>query len=305
MKRSLCVLLFLVGCRSGIVSGPAPATESRYVESASGRDISFKEFADAAARADVVFFGEMHDNPATHRAELALLSALASRRANVVVSLEMFERDVQTVVDAYVAGQISESAFVARSRPWARYNTDYRALVELARAHGWPVVAANVPRSLASAIGRAGIGMLDTLSAAPRATAARELSCPRDAYYDRFAQTMTGHSAGSGPASAADAQAALAVTNRFYEAQCVKDETMAEAIVAARAKARPGALVIHFNGAFHSDMGMGTAARVRRRVPQAKIVVVSAVPVADVRAAAVAAHASKGDFIIFAPRPPQ
>lgn len=305
MKLRFTLLLLAVACRSGVATGPEPAMESRYVSPATGRDLSFREFADAAARADVVFFGEMHDNPATHRAELALLSALASRRPKIVVSLEMIERDVQPVLDAYLGGQLSESAFVAQSRPWARYHTDYRPLVELARAHGWPVIAANVPRPLASAVGRAGIGVLDTLNRAQRATAARELACPHDDYYDRFVKTMSGHSAGSGPASASDAQAALAITNRFYEAQCVKDETMAESIVAGRDKAGAGALVIHFNGAFHSDMRMGTAARVQRRLPSASIVVISAIPVDDVRSATPATYAGRGDFIILAPKPPK
>jgi uncharacterized iron-regulated protein len=305
MRLRLALLLVAAGCRSTVATAPERATEARYVSSSTGRDVSFREFADAVAGADIVFFGEMHDNPATHRAELALLSALASRRANIVVSLEMFERDIQPVLDSYLAGQMPESVFVARSRPWARYNTDYRALVELARAHGWPVVAANVPRPLASAIGRTGIGVLDTLNGAQRATAAREISCPRDDYYDRFAKSMTGHSAGSGPASATDAQAALAITNRFYEAQCVKDETMAESIVAARAKAGPNALVIHFNGAFHSDMRLGTAARVQRRLPRTSMMVISAVPVDDVRGATLTPYASRGDFIIFAPKPPK
>lgn len=282
---------------------PVPVPESRYYSSAAKRDISFQAMMREASRADVVFFGEQHDDPATHRAELAVLAALGNGSRPVLLSLEMFERDVQGVLDDYLAGRIGEAEFLARSRPWERYTTDYRALVELARARGWPVVASNVPRRIASAVSRKGLAVLDTLAAAERAFAARENSCPRDAYYDRFAESMKGHSAGGGPPTAADSAAMRAMTDRFYEAQCVKDEAMAESIIAARAKA-PGAIVLHVDGAFHSDFGLGTAARVTRRDPGVRTVVLTAIPVDDPATAGPADHAARGDYVIVTRKPP-
>jgi len=299
--------LLVAACAPSVapgVSGPAPVPESRVFDSRAGRYVDFATLANAAAKADVVFFGEQHDDPATHRAELAFLAAVGAKRSNVVLSLEMFERDVQSVLDAYRAGQIPESVFVATSRPWTRYTTDYRALVELARAHGWPVIAANVPRRIASAVGRLGMSALDSLSPGDRAMAARDLSCPRDTYYQQFIESMKGHSAGGGPASQSDSSAALAMANRFYEAQCVKDETMGESIAAAHARAGAGAITMHFNGSFHTDMGLGTAARARRRMPRAKTLVVTAVAVDDVSRADAATFAGRADYVIFVPKPP-
>ena len=215
----------------------------------------------------------------------------------------MFERDVQPLVDQYLAGTISEANFLAGSRPWDRYTTDYRALVELARVRGWPVVAANVPRRLASAVGRRGLALLDTLNAADRRFIAKENICPKDAYYTKFAQTMTGHSAGGGPPTAPDVAAMARMTDTFYEAQCVKDEAMGEAIVNAWRAAPKGAIVLQVNGAFHSDAGLGTVARARRRALEAKTVVLSAVPVADLSKANGKEHADKGDYILFTRAP--
>lgn len=282
---------------------PVPVSESRFYASAARRDVSFEAMLRAAARADVVFFGEQHDDPATHRAELAVLAGLGNGGRPVVLSLEMFERDVQAILDDYLAGRISEADFLARSRPWERYTTDYRALVELARARGWPVVASNVPRRIASAVSRKGLAVLDTLAAGERAFAARENLCPHDAYYARFAETMKGHGAGGGPPNAADSAAMRAMTDRFYEAQCVKDEAMAESIVAARAR-HPGAVVLHVDGAFHSDFGLGTAARVSRRDPGARTVVLTAIPVDDPATASPAEHAERADFVIVTRKPP-
>src|ERR671912_1253030 len=96
---------------------------------------------------DVVFVGEMHDDPNTHRLEAAILDGLQRRKRAPVVSLEMFERDAQPALDAYLAGRITEEEMLKTSRPWPRYATDYRPLVERAKAAGWPVIAANVPRA--------------------------------------------------------------------------------------------------------------------------------------------------------------
>jgi len=253
----------------------------------------------ALTRADIVFFGEQHDDPDTHAAELAVLSALAERRSSTVLSLEMFERDVQPLLDRYLAGMVTESLFVAGSRPWDRYTTDYRALVELARVRGWPVVASNIPRRMASAIGRHGLAVLDTVSAAERAFGAREHRCGRDAYYTRFAQTMQGHGAGGGPASAADSAAMRAMTDRFYEAQCAKDEAMAEAIVRAYGAAPRGTVLLHVNGAFHSNHGLGTADRVRRRLPDARTAIITAIPSREMRGQPTREEIASADWLLF------
>ena len=77
--------------------------------------------------------GEQHDDPNSHRLESALLQGLMQRRVAVTVSLEMFERDVQPALDAYLRGADSEEEFLKSSRPWPRYASDYRSLVELAK----------------------------------------------------------------------------------------------------------------------------------------------------------------------------
>jgi uncharacterized iron-regulated protein len=160
------------------------------------------------------------------------------------------------------------------------------------------VIAANVPRPTASLVARDGLAAIDALPAADRAHVAAELRCPRDdEYYRRFAAEMQGH---GGPGTASSDSARRAITDRFYEAQCVKDETMAESIARA-AETRPGALVMHITGSFHSDYGLGTAERVRRRMPAARTVVLSAVPVADISAADPARTRGRGDYVVLVP----
>lgn len=280
-----------------------PVAAVRIYDTKASKFVTWREFMQVVTSKDLVFFGEQHDDPATHAAEHAVLAAIGEKRDNVVLSLEMFERDVQPLVDQYLAGRISEENFLAGSRPWDRYATDYRPMIELARVHGWPVVAANVPRRLASAVSRRGLALLDTLNANDKKFMAREHRCPKDTYFDKFAETMKGHSAGGGPPSASDAAMMASMTDKFYEAQCVKDEAMGEAIADAWKKAPKGAVVFQVDGAFHSDFGLGTAERARRRVPEASSIVLTAVPVADLSKATAGNDAKKADYLLFTRSP--
>ncbi len=283
-------------------SPAASASAVRVYDTKAARFVSFERLVDAASKVDVVYFGEQHDDPATHSAEAALLAAIGAKRGDVVLTMEMFERDVQPLLDQYLLGTISEKNFLDGSRPWDRYTTDYRPMVELARVHGWPVIAGNVPRRIASAVSKKGLAALDTMSKTERGYSAAQNECPKDAYYAKFVETMTGHSAGNGPASAQDSDTMAKMTELFYAAQCVKDETMGESIANAMAK-WPGQLVYQVDGAFHSDAGLGTAARVKRRVPSVKSVVVTGVPVADLTKADSKEHAARADYVIFTRAP--
>lgn len=238
--------------------------------------IDFEVMLLDASKGDVVFVGEQHDDPNTHRLETAILDGLQRRKLSPVVSLEMFERDVQGMIDGYLAGRIPEEEALKEARPWPRYATDYRGLVERAKANGWPVIAANVPRRIASLVAKNGKAGLTELSTADRALVAADLQCPRDTYFTRFVETMGGHPAGNQTVAEQDA-----MMERYYWSQCVKDETMAESIAAAAARRTAPGPVVHYNGAFHSDFGLGTAERVRRRMVGKRTVIISMLPVPD------------------------
>jgi uncharacterized iron-regulated protein len=260
------------------------------------------------SHADVVFVGEQHDDPNTHRLELAILEGLARRRGDVTVSLEMFERDVQGALDQFLMGRTSETDFLAQARPWPRYATDYKPLVDFAVARNWPVVAANVPRAIAAEVSQSGLKAIGDLPDLQKAWVARDLLCPTDDdYFARFAQAMSGHpdtSAGGGE-SAGQARQAL---ERFYFAQCVKDETMGESIARAYDAAAEGGrqpLVVQFNGDFHSDFGEGTAARAARRLPGKRVVVLSILPVDNLDTLQPdATDRKRADFLIYTLTPP-
>ena len=256
---------------------PAPSyTPHRVYDTRKKQFIEFETLAQRLAAADIVFVGEQHDDPATHRMELAILEGVARRRDSVILALEMWERDVQPLLDRYLAGSATEAELLKDGRPWKNYAADYRPLVELARARSWPVIASNTPRPLASLVSRRGLAGLDTLPREVRSQAAEALACPEDEYFEKFKAVMGDMS--SHQASPVSPDSAAARLLRVYQAQCIKDETMGESVARAWSAGR---LVVHYNGAFHSDFRLGTAERARRRASGAHVVVVTAMPVAD------------------------
>ena len=304
MKTLLTAGSFIAIAGLATVAAQAPAVPvaSNYVPQRvyDTRRASFSDFEMMAAdlaRADVVLIGEQHDDSNSHRLELAVLEALARRQVAVTLSLEMFERDVQSSVDAYISGSSAEDDFLKASRPWPRYATDYRPLVEFARSRHWPVVAANVPRRIAADVAKTGKPAIDALTTSDRSLAAADVQCAHDTYFDRFAEQMgsgSGHPSGS--TSAADT-----TTERYYWAQCIKDETMAESIASAFARlgGKPG-VIVHVTGSFHSDYGDGTAERVRRRLAGRRVAIVSMLPVENLDTVAPApGDLKRADYLVY------
>jgi len=263
-----------------VALAPALAGQSyvpnRVYDTSLGAFSDFEAMSASLVWADVVLVGEQHDDPNTHRLELAVLEGLARRKRSVIVSMEMFERDVQDPLDHFQMGHLAEDEFLKQSRPWPRYATDYKPLVDFAIARDWPIVAANVPRPIASEVAKGGLEVLAAKTGDDRRLFAKDLECAAAGpYFMRFVEAMGGH-----PAAGAAAGESARTNERYFQAQCLKDETMAESIAQALTVAASGnrAMVVHFNGAFHSDYTQGTAERVKRRVPGKRVVVVSILP---------------------------
>lgn len=292
MLRWICTLTLTLIVTFAIGVSTQSYVPQRVFDSARSQFSDFEAMLASLAQADVIFVGEQHDDPNTHRLERMLLEGLARRRGDIVVSLEMFERDVQNRLDQFREGRISEAEFLASSRPWPRYATDYKPLVDLAVERRWPILAANIPRPMASEISKGGLDVLVNKSETEQELFAHDWDCPAgDEYYRLFKEAMGSHTA-------------VQDLDRFYAAQCLKDETMAESIArawksaaAARSGVRP--VVVHYNGSFHSDYRLGTASRVIRRMPDAKVAVVTILPVPNLDTVAATDHARKADYVVF------
>ena len=179
--------------------------------------------ADEVVSADVIALGELHQTPDVHQVHHALIAELYDRRPDMVIAMEMFERDVQVVMLQYLNGLIDEATFRAQARPWPDYARDYRPVIEFAKEKQIVVLAANAPRKLASKAAKEGLSAV-----MGAANLARETSAPRDEYWDAFCVMMDGHGGMLGDGG----------MERYYASQCLKDDTMAEAITESPEEAR-------------------------------------------------------------------
>ncbi len=104
-----------------------------------------------AAKASVVLLGETHINADHHRWQLQTLAALHAVRPNLVIGFEMFPRRVQSALDKWVAGELTEKEFL-RASDWDHvWNTDanlYLPLFHFARMNRIPMRALNIETSL-------------------------------------------------------------------------------------------------------------------------------------------------------------
>jgi len=155
------------------VAQPADSTLAGHyaVYTSDGHPTTLDAVVAALRGVDVVFLGETHDDPVAHYLERIVLERAFGRFAAdttnvrpVAISFEQFSRDVQYIMDEYLGGLITEKHFRGSTNPWQNYETDYRPMVEFARVHHVPVIAANAPRRYANRVTRHGPESLADLS---------------------------------------------------------------------------------------------------------------------------------------------
>ncbi|MFA5971779.1 MAG: ChaN family lipoprotein [Lentimicrobiaceae bacterium] len=251
-----------------------------------GRKASYKDLIKEASEADIVFFGELHDNPICHWLEYEITSDLyAERGKNLILGAEMFESDNQLIVNEYLAGLIKEKNFETEARLWPNYKTDYKRLLNFARDSSLSFIATDIPRRYAAMINKSGFEALNTLD-----KDAYQFIAPLPIKYD---STLSCYAdmykmMGDSPTHA---------TRNLSMAQASKDATMAYFILKNFAK---GKTFLHFNGSYHSDRFQSIVWYLKQADPTLKIVTISSVEQKELDALK---KESEGlaDFIIVVP----
>ncbi|MBK1886293.1 ChaN family lipoprotein [Marinobacter sp. DY40_1A1] len=295
----------LAGCATAFHSsesntGARPETlyEAQLVDANSGTQLSVDALAQRLAHTDIVVIGEYHGHQAAHLLQSRIQAALYRQHPLQVLSMEQFNLDSQAAVDAYLSGKTGETEFIEDSGAWDNYRASYRPLVEFARQHGLPVVAANAPAAIVRCVGRTGPDYLNKLPANERAQLPSDAFLDTPAYREKFnAAINSSHSAAN------DAMSER--MHNTYQAQLLRDNTMANRILEAR-KAHPNAQIIHTTGTFHSEEHLGTVALLSQRAPDVSVAVISPVVwPADAGKMPLQKNRLKGDYLYFIQPLPQ
>lgn len=286
MNKFIITLFLLFTAMTFSIFGQSnPATYKVY--DGKGNSISLEQIVNALAQSDVVFLGEQHDDSVGHALQFEIFKkAVEKYSANrkITLSLEMFERDNQLVVNEYLSNLITEKKFLDDSRPWGNYKTDYRPLVELAKEKKLNVIAANTPRRYVNMVSRNGRQSLNGLSKeAKMFLPPMPYSQASEAYSAKFKALMGG---------APEAQMGL---NNILDSQSLWDAGMAYSISQNIVK---NGLVVHLNGAFHTENRLGTVEHLLKYKPKAKVLVVTMRYENDFMNFDKAKHTNLGDFVI-------
>ncbi len=246
--------------------GAGAAGAAQFSDVQSGKNLTSAQLASKLQKYDVVFFGEYHDQSEIHQYELELLEAMYKAKGEkLALSMEMFEADNQSKLNNFLADTLSEENFLAASRPWPNYRTDYAPLVNFAKEKKMPVIAANVPRFLAAHVAKNNAST-EGVEAQYQQWLPKHTYAPEGAYKDKFYAQMSSPAA---PMKMPPQRLAA-----VYAAQCLKDDKMAESI-AAFADAHQNMQILHINGCFHSDAHLGTAQKLEALRPELKVAVIT------------------------------
>ncbi len=259
---SLGMLLYLsaVGALANLARADAPMEQFSIVRPGTSQSLNVESVLKEIASADVVYLGETHDRPEDHQAQLTIIQSLHRLNPQLVIGMEMFQRPYQPVLDRYLAGKITEAELIEQSQYPKRWGFPwefYAPIVRFARDRGLPVIALNTPTEVTRKVARSGLESL-TLAEKRFIPPISAIALGPASYRQRLRQIYDDihHS-----------KTSQANFERFFQAQVLWDETMAERI-ARSLQQEPKRLVVVLVGQGHVIYGEGIPSRVARRVPK-------------------------------------
>ncbi|MBI2279197.1 MAG: ChaN family lipoprotein [Bacteroidetes bacterium] len=225
-----------------------------------GKKSSYKKILKKAEEADIILFGELHNNPIIHWLQYELTKDIFEQvNENIVLGAEMFEADNQLIINEYLGGHYNYDIFKKEAKIWPNNTTDYQPLLDFAVSNQLSFIATNVPRRYANMVYKEGFKAFNNLT-----DEAKKFMVPIPFLYDEklpgyveMKKMAQGHGGDNLPKS-----------------QALKDATMAHFILKNWTKGR---IFIHFNGAYHSNNFEGIMWYLKRANPDLKILTISSV----------------------------
>ncbi len=231
-----------------------------------GKESSYNALIEAAKTADIVMFGELHDDAIIHWLEYEFAKDMFKQSGKpIILGAEMFESDNQDILNEYLQGFIKEKSFTDDARLWSNYKTDYQPILAFAKESKIPFIATNIPRRYASMVNSGGFEALEKLS-----IEAKQWIAPLPPKYNgdlpgykKIKKSMGTMPGGMGHGKSPD---------NLAKAQAIKDATMAYFILK---NYKSGSIFIHYNGCYHSDDYEGIVWYIKSENPSLKILTIS------------------------------
>lgn len=265
-------------CLTILVSTVFAQEKAFQVYTSSGKKTNMRQVFKSIEKSQVVFFGELHNNPISHWLELKLYKKMYEQDSTVLLGLEMFERDNQTVLDDFISQKINRKQLDTLARLWKNFDTDYLPLLKYAQQKHLSVTATNVPRNIANQVYKYGFSVLDSNSN-PIFFASLPIEFDSTVACYQNISAMAHHG------------------GKFYlaQAQALKDATMAESIIKKIGTTKTPFL--HINGSYHSENKEGICWHLKRMNPPIKLITLTTILQKDIEKLE-PENKGKSDFIV-------
>lgn len=219
-----------------------------------GETISFPQFIEKLESKNLIFIGEVHDNPEHHLIQVQILQALLAQNRPHTVAMEFFQKPRQASIDRYMAGETTETEFledVDWNRQWSFDYNFYRPLMLEVKEKGCKILAINAPNDIVKKVARKG---LSSLGPEERKLVAKDIDLKKEKHRAYLMNVFKYNVHGE-----------LNNFEYFYEAQCVWEDTMAENIADFIEKTKDNMIVLTGNG--HIVKKFGIPDRTIGRIP--------------------------------------
>jgi uncharacterized iron-regulated protein len=241
------------------------------------KEVTLDDIIEDMQNYNVLFYGEEHNDSVTHYLEKTVFEKMTTKYGDkTALSMEMFDRDVQNVMNEYLKGFIREKNFIRDARVWSNYR-DYKPMVERAKEKKLDVVCANAPSRYTNLAGRKGQAALKDLPAESKVFfAPLPYDTAQGKYYDKLIE-MSGHTPAKNDTAKAKPAMPMGMPFNLIVAQSLWDATMAYSI-SEYLKKNPAKKVMQVNGRFHSDQGFAVATQLKKYSPKTKALIISTGP---------------------------
>lgn len=122
---------------------------------ATGKIISYERMIKEMADCRMIYVGESHNSLPMHRIQARIIRSLFELDRNLSIGMEMFTSDLQSYLNKWSLGILTEKEYIREARWYENWNFNYgyyREIMDISREYKTPIYALNVPRELISKI---------------------------------------------------------------------------------------------------------------------------------------------------------
>ncbi len=150
MKRSVIIFMVFLFCSCSTMP-------EHFIRMDYGASIAFEEILKRIENERVIFVGEIHTQPSSHRVQLEIIKHLTALGKEVTIAVEIFPASQQASLDEWVSGTITRDDFTKVFKTTVNLPFGaYEGIFEFARQNEIPMVGIDAVRKAIAHVSKNG-----------------------------------------------------------------------------------------------------------------------------------------------------